>query len=197
MADPKGFLVVPVAYRADGTIHALELDTSDRLKVLVDSITGSVTVVQTTPANLTVANYDWDGSTWQKMLGQSSGLLKTGPLHHAIWNESGVTRITKQASATNTTATIYTVPANKSFYLTSLVLSLWNTTAGIRLETVILDDATPTTQMTWTIGAAASNVFSYPVPLTVPLLVPAGWAFKAVSIVATTGITGMITGYEM
>ena len=44
MADPKGLLVVPVAFRADGSIHALELDNSDRLKVLVDSITGTVTI---------------------------------------------------------------------------------------------------------------------------------------------------------
>lgn len=45
MADPKGNLVTPVAHRSDGSIHALELDDSDRLKVLVDAITGNVTVV--------------------------------------------------------------------------------------------------------------------------------------------------------
>lgn len=44
MADPKGYLVVPVAFRTDGSLHALELDNSDRLKVLVDSITGTVMV---------------------------------------------------------------------------------------------------------------------------------------------------------
>lgn len=66
MADPKGLLVVPVGYRADGSIHALELDNSDRLKVLIDSITGSVTVAQTNPANLQTGLNGWYGGSWQK-----------------------------------------------------------------------------------------------------------------------------------
>lgn len=33
MADPKGNLVVPVAFRSDGSLHALELDDDDQLKV--------------------------------------------------------------------------------------------------------------------------------------------------------------------
>ena len=50
MADPKGLLVVPVAFRADGTIHALELDTSDRLKVIIDAVTGNITVDGQSPS---------------------------------------------------------------------------------------------------------------------------------------------------
>jgi hypothetical protein len=45
MADPKGLLMVPVAFRSDGSIHALELDTSDRLKVVVDSYGASIAEV--------------------------------------------------------------------------------------------------------------------------------------------------------
>ena len=45
MADPKGNLVTPVGHRSDGTIHSLELDNSDRLKVLIDAITGSLSII--------------------------------------------------------------------------------------------------------------------------------------------------------
>ena len=44
MADPKGNLVTPVGHRSDGTIRSLELDNSDRLKVLVDAITGIISI---------------------------------------------------------------------------------------------------------------------------------------------------------
>jgi hypothetical protein len=74
MAEPKGLLVVPVGFRSDGSIHALELDASDRLKVLVDSITGNVTVVQSDPANLFVGDHVYDGATWRKKKGNSSGV---------------------------------------------------------------------------------------------------------------------------
>jgi hypothetical protein len=47
MADPKGYLVVPVGFRADGSIHALELNTSDALKVEVTN-----TNLVETPHNL-------------------------------------------------------------------------------------------------------------------------------------------------
>ncbi len=38
MAEAKGFLVVPVGYRADGTVHALELTDGDFLKADIQSI---------------------------------------------------------------------------------------------------------------------------------------------------------------
>jgi len=50
MADPKGNLVTPVGFRADGSIHALELDDSDRLKVILDAITGNITVDGLSPS---------------------------------------------------------------------------------------------------------------------------------------------------
>jgi len=66
MAEPKGNLVVPIGFRADGSLRAFELDNSDRLKVLIDPITGLVTVTQTTPSNLTTANHGWINAAWQK-----------------------------------------------------------------------------------------------------------------------------------
>ena len=41
MPEPKGFLVVPVGFRADGTLRALELTDSDELKVALATATGS------------------------------------------------------------------------------------------------------------------------------------------------------------
>jgi hypothetical protein len=35
MPDPQGLLVTPVGFRTDGSIHAFELDASDRLKIAV------------------------------------------------------------------------------------------------------------------------------------------------------------------
>ena len=77
MAEPKGFLVVPLGFNPSGILRALELDESDRLKVLVDSITGIVSVSldgqtgtlkveQQSPTNLATGNHGWYSSAWQK-----------------------------------------------------------------------------------------------------------------------------------
>ena len=44
MAAPKGRLVTPVGFDPSGYPRALNLDASDRLKVLVDSVTDAITV---------------------------------------------------------------------------------------------------------------------------------------------------------
>jgi len=41
MAAPKGFLIVPVGFRSDGTLRALELTDSDELKIALTSAAGS------------------------------------------------------------------------------------------------------------------------------------------------------------
>jgi hypothetical protein len=118
MADPKGLLVVPVGFRSDGSIHALELDNSDRLKVLIDSITGSVTVIQTTPANLTVANHGWIGAAWKKQpvtIGYS-----------AIKSEQ-VTNL--NAAAGTNTVDSGTVPAGEIWTINNI--SVFNNTSNI------------------------------------------------------------------
>ena len=44
MAAPKGRLVTPVAFDPSGYPRALNLDASDRLKILVDNVTNAITV---------------------------------------------------------------------------------------------------------------------------------------------------------
>ena len=90
MADPKGVLVVPVGFRSDGSIHALELDNSDRLKVLVDSITGTVTVVQTDPTQLAVT---W-GATKKGARGAGKGDLVSNTALAAGTNTLNLTSVT-------------------------------------------------------------------------------------------------------
>jgi len=51
MADPKGLLVVPVGFRSNGSLHAFEMDNSDRLKISPFNPSAwekRVSVVQTT-----------------------------------------------------------------------------------------------------------------------------------------------------
>lgn len=66
MGEPKGKLVTPVGFRSDGSVHAFELDASDRLKVLLDAITSALEVTQTIPANLTVASHGFINGAWHK-----------------------------------------------------------------------------------------------------------------------------------
>lgn len=60
MAEPKGLLITPLGFRADGTLHALELDNSDRLKVLIDALTGNLNVnIAASGITVPVAEQSW------------------------------------------------------------------------------------------------------------------------------------------
>ena len=114
MAEPKGFLVVPVGFRVDGSIHALELDTSDRLKVLVDAITGSVTVVQTDPSQLLV----------------TLGGIKKGARGAGIQQNTSDTNL----GAGTSTLALPDVPASHVYGVKSITFRYLGTVAGVTLR---------------------------------------------------------------
>lgn len=111
MADPKGLLVVPIGYRADGSLHALELDDSDRLKVLIDSVTGT--------------------------------LIVNGP-SPSVLNPTGINTRYENLNlpAGASVQTIFTVPANQTYQLTTFVQRYTGTVAGVSVTARIEDGAT-------------------------------------------------------
>lgn len=52
MAEPKGYLVVPLGFRSDGTIRALELDDSDNLKINLAATDASLVIDGASPSLL-------------------------------------------------------------------------------------------------------------------------------------------------
>lgn len=126
MADPKGLLVVPVAFRPDGTMRAWELDNSDRLKVLVDAITGDVSVTQTNPANLQSGINGWINAAWQKqplIFGYSGDILRL----------ASNTNLAAGTNQVNDSA----VPAGEIWVVTSLSMAYVGTVpTSIRLSIV-------------------------------------------------------------
>lgn len=98
MSDPIGNLTTPTAYRSDGSIHALELDDLDNVKVNVQVITsidghlygytgsawvalkvtasGQLAVSNVTASDLNSAVWGHDGSNYQKLKTHTDGRLK-------------------------------------------------------------------------------------------------------------------------
>lgn len=121
MSSPKGKLVTPVGFRSDGSVHALELDNSDRLKVLLDAITAAIQVTQTTPANLTIASHGFVNSAWHKdplRFGYSGNILE----------HVGSTTLAAGTNNFDTTA----VPANKVHVITQMSM-IYTGTAPTRI----------------------------------------------------------------
>ena len=181
MADPKGFLVVPVGFRADGTIHALELDTSDRLKVLVDAITGSVIVTQTTPANLLTGIHGWDGDSWEKVRIHQEGAISVANHPEEFWRETDHIQIFASGNANNAEVTIYTVPAAKRGFITSMTLSVQNVGAGVTTGQFRIYDAVPALVHSWLMDVNTTNLMSVAPSFTVPIYLQAGWTVRAYS----------------
>lgn len=197
MAEPKGLLVVPVGFRTDGSLHALELDNSDRLKVLIDSITGSVIVTQTTPDNLRVSPYFYDGSTLQKGVGHTDGVQRTAPESHKIFDVSGVAQVGKYGTANNNSVTVYTVPANKKAYITSVYMCISNQSGGGNAMYVEVQDATPAVSFQWELPANNTQIFSATVSPGVPVQLLTGWSMRVRSPVLNLFARLTITGYEL
>lgn len=77
MGEPKGYLIVPVGFRADGTLRTLELTDSDELKVALTTATGSdlLTELQAKLETadlelvskiLSIGSHGWLGGAWQR-----------------------------------------------------------------------------------------------------------------------------------
>jgi hypothetical protein len=175
MADPKGLLVVPVGFRADGTIHALELDNSDRLKVIIDSV----------PAPLSSLTFDEDGN------------LTVSSLPHDVFKLSTVTQVAKQNSATNTTNIIHTVTAGKTFYMTSLFVRIFNGGGGISAGELHVRDVADAIQYYWRIAGAVNAITNEAIGFFTPISIPAGYDICVKSHLAGLEADATITGYEL
>ena len=193
MADPKGLLVVPVGFRADGSIHALELDTSDRLKVLVDSVTGVIVVTQSDPENLKVGNYGWDGSTWQKLQLDSSNRLKvlldsvTGSISvtavepHELKPTPAVSFFSNVAlPAGSSTQTVLSVTSGQRYRLKWFRMEYTGTVAGVTLRARINDGS-----VTGAFFFASGLTSSVPVFTPLDVLLASGWSIEIVVTGAT------------
>lgn len=135
MAEPKGFLVVPIGYRADGTIHALELSNSDYLKVSIEAITPIISVEQSDPNKLRTAIYGYDGANHQPIKtdtsrrviidGESPSLLRPIPKTTSFSNLS--------LAAGSSTNTVLTVPNGETWRLTTFMHRYTGTVAGVQM----------------------------------------------------------------
>lgn len=177
MADPKGYLVVPVAFRSDGSIHGLELDNSDRLKVLVDSITGNVTVVQTDASQLLVGAHGWNGSAWRKLQVDSSDRLKvlidsvTGDVpvsqpDNSFLSPVGAYNTVSNLSlpAGNSTQTIFTVPTSQRIQLDHVAIQYTGTVAGVTLRAAVVRSSVIYPFASYT-GITSGQIYHTPVSL--------------------------------
>ena len=117
MADPKGVLVVPVGFRSDGSIHAFELDSSDRLKVVVDSISNNLTVVQSDPGQLFV--------TW--------GATSKGARGEGIAETVSNTALAAGTNSLDLTA----VPANAVYVIKAISCRYVGTVATVILRLIL------------------------------------------------------------
>lgn len=130
MAEPKGFIIVPVAYRSDGSLHALELDNSDRLKVLIDSVTGQILV----------AGQD-SGAVTRILRTDSSGhLLVDGADNTFLQPLASYNRYENLTLAAGlNTLTAFTVPAGQRLILDHATFRYVGTVAGVVLRLFIND----------------------------------------------------------
>lgn len=98
MAEPKGFLVVPVGYNPSDDLRALELDADDALKIAFSAAAKGL-----------VGGHGWIGGAWQK----NPLLLGYSGVVNVAWNST-----TLPAGTSNVDAAV--VPDGEIWMITTL-----------------------------------------------------------------------------
>lgn len=152
MADPKGYLVVPVGFRADGSLHALELDNSDHLKVVCDPITGT----------LTIQGAD-SGAIARTIRTDTTGhILVDAEENTFLHPVGGVASVTNLSLAAGSNAlTLFTVPASQRYQLSTVAMAYTGTVAGVTLQAIIVRSAV-NYYIADKRGIASANVYPFP-----------------------------------
>lgn len=127
----------------------------------------------------------------------NKGDIHISSLLHDVYDISGTIRVLKFGEAENATTTIYTVPANKKAYLTSVFCHISNASAGGRTSDIQILDASAVEIMRWRIAAVAGALNVMAISFAVPIILTAGEKVNLMSPAALTYIRGSVTGYEM
>lgn len=171
MADPKGNLVTPVGFRSDGSIHALELDNTDQLKIAATTVSGEVVVDGKTSGGVATPLLV-DASGHPIIDGASPSLLRPIP--------KSIRFVNLALPAGTSTQTGLTVPANSIYRLTHFAMRYDGTVAGVKLYAIV-NTGVDSIVFAFVTPPVSGSVY----PQVVNILLNAGWTVEVLVLGAT------------
>ncbi len=178
-------------------VETVPKDILDKLNAGIE-ITGTdldIRPLTNATDSITATNYVWDGSDWQASAGKPSG----ASVSFFEWLADNGTLITARKAVTNGNVAVYTVPANKVFYLVSASINWRNSaaTSGTNCRAYI-DSITESTSLfheftTATDTDHATISATYPIPLKLT----AGRIIYVQSLNTNQSVNLNIVGYEI
>lgn len=204
--SPSGKLFTPVAFDPNDLPASLNVDALGNLKVVaLPSGAGDVDLYAWTGSawtkvlcdangNLNV-NVGKSGSTWLPLLTDSAGNAYNIPKDYELYNISGIAQVGKSGSAANATTVVYTVPANTTFYLCNMWITVSNTSANPLSGTIQINAVGQGGVTNWALYADNVNVSGLSLPFYPPMILPATSTISLISSIATLTIVGTFLGY--
>jgi hypothetical protein len=134
-----------------GNQYPLLVDASGRVIVVGSGASGEMTVTQTTPASLTPGVYGWDGTTWRKVIVDTTGRVIISRTERVLVDPGGADKIfayesVRQEALSNLDLAAGTntllgalVPAGKMLYVATASLNYAGTVTGVLLDVAIND----------------------------------------------------------
>jgi hypothetical protein len=116
---------------------------------------------------------------------------------HGVWEIEGVEQVFAALAFTGTTETLWTVPADKVGYLTTLHLEVANTSSSTWYGRVKIYDADGNTKQTWYIYVTRYVSVAESMCFPVPLRLLEGWYLQVTSPNGDVWVTASITGYTL
>ena len=125
------------------------------------------------------------------------GDIFISPLAHNVYDLTGIVRLLKFGEAENTTNVIYTVPASKIGYITSLFCHISNASGAGNVSDIRILDAGSVEIMRWRIAAVAGALNVMSIAFSIPIKLTAGEKVALYSPAGLVYIRGSFTGYEL
>lgn len=134
-------------------------------------------------------------STGGKISVDANGRLNANVFPHDYYSVLTPTIVYASTTANNAENTIYTVPAGKTLYITSLYLCIGNTAATAQNGRARLYNAASVLQVEWIVSAKAGDQMNQSIGLSSPLAVPTGYTVRNFSSLLNCFSTVTIAGY--
>ena len=114
-----------------------------------------------------------------------------------VWERDSISQVLAHDTSTGAEEDVYVVPAGKTAYITSIWLSVYNSTANSSISILQIENATGGMQLNWVLNTAPNSSQSLALSFPVPVKLASGWSVTVSS--GGSGITASaaVTGYEV
>jgi hypothetical protein len=157
----------------DGKAYPIKLDTNRAISVTLEGQVTDIDVnLSSSDISLPIQNYP-----------------------HTIYTLLNAEQVMKFGEAQNSAVSLYTVPAGKTLYLSSVFAHIYNASGSSNVADVAVYDGLGVKQIHWRLATTPSGIVTAAIPFATPVKVQQYWSVGLFSPASAVYIRGSFVGY--